>query len=240
MASGQAAGPAAGGGRQDDLVIWMRPEQAAVGRPAERSRAEITTAAVELADQEGLDAVSMRRVAAALGTGAASLYRYVATRDDLLDLMMDSIAAEYDLAPVSGNWHADLLDVAVQARRILLRHHWLPTLVVTRPTLGPHAVDLLEHVLDALAAHPASAARKLEAFALMNAVTAQFVQHELSTTDASTLRQAVYLQHVAGAGGHPRIAALLASAGDLTDTQFLNTDEHFSQVVGRVLTGVLG
>lgn len=235
-----AAGQSARGGRQDDPVIWMRPEQAAVGRPAERSRAEITAAAVELADREGLDAVSMRRVAAALGTGAASLYRYVATRDDLLDLMTDGIAAEYELLPASGDWHADLLSVAVQARRIMLRHRWLPALVVTRPVLGPHAVDLLEHVLDVLADHPASAASKLEAFALMNAIAAQFVQHELATTDTSALRQAAYLQHVAATGRHPRIAALLASAGDLTGAAVPNTDERFSQVVGRVLTGVLG
>ena len=57
-------------------VIWMRPEHAATGRPAQRSRAEITAAAVAIAEREGLDAVSMRRVATELGTGAASLYRY--------------------------------------------------------------------------------------------------------------------------------------------------------------------
>ncbi|WP_236653725.1 TetR/AcrR family transcriptional regulator [Streptacidiphilus melanogenes] len=234
-----AARQAAQGGRQDELVIWMRPEQASVGRPAERSRAEITAAAVELADREGLDAVSMRRVAAALGTGAASLYRYVATRDDLLDLMTDSTAAEYELAAPTGDWHADLLAVAAQARRIMLRHPWLPALVVTRPTLGPQGVDLLEHVLDALADHPASAARKLEAFAMLNAVTAQFVQHEVSTTDAASLRQAVYLQHVAAAGHHPRIAALMTSPGVPDEAAPPSADDHFRAVAGRVLTGVL-
>src|SRR6201999_4390234 len=55
--------------------IWMRPERSAAGRPAQWSRAEITGAALRIADAEGLDAVSMRRVAAELGTGAASLYR---------------------------------------------------------------------------------------------------------------------------------------------------------------------
>ncbi|MCL2734284.1 MAG: TetR/AcrR family transcriptional regulator, partial [Actinomycetia bacterium] len=97
---------------QQDPVIWLRPEHAPVGRPAERSRAEITAAAVELADREGLPAVSMRRVAGALGTGAASLYRYVATRDDLLDLMTDSTAGEYELPAPSGDWRADLLQLA--------------------------------------------------------------------------------------------------------------------------------
>ena len=63
-----------------------------MGRAAERSHAEITAAAMELADREGLDALSVRRLAAELGTGAASLYRYVATREDLLDLMTDETA----------------------------------------------------------------------------------------------------------------------------------------------------
>ena len=58
-------------------VVWLRPEHAATGRPAKRSREEITVAAIAIADQGGLDAVSMRQVAAGLGTGAASLYRYV-------------------------------------------------------------------------------------------------------------------------------------------------------------------
>ena len=62
--------------------IWLRPERSAAGRPAQWSRAEITQVALRIADAEGLDAVTMRRVAAELGTGAASLYRYVQTRED--------------------------------------------------------------------------------------------------------------------------------------------------------------
>ncbi|WP_127357112.1 TetR/AcrR family transcriptional regulator [Actinacidiphila soli] len=216
-------------------VIWMRPEQAPVGRPAERSRAEITAAAVELADREGLEAVSMRRVAAVLGTGAASLYRYVATRDDLLDLMTDSTAGEYDLSAPSGDWQADLLEIAHQARKIMRRHHWLPTLVITRPTLGPHAIDLLEHVLDVLAGHPANPARKLEAFALLNALTALFVQNELTTAHPGAQRQFAHLHHVAAGGSHPRIAALLAATSPEG-----NSRDPFATVLTRTLTGVLG
>jgi AcrR family transcriptional regulator len=213
----------------------MRPEQASVGRPAERSRAEITAAAAELADREGLDAVSMRRVAAVLGTGAASLYRYVATRDDLLDLMTDSAAGEYDLPAPSGNWQADLLEIAHQGRNIMRRHPWLPALVITRPTLGPHAIDLLEHVLDVLIDHPAKPARKLEAFALLNALTALFVQNELATANPDAQRQLAHLRHVVADGSHPRIAALLAA----TPSEGTPRDP-FATVVTRILTGVLG
>ncbi|MDT0467743.1 TetR/AcrR family transcriptional regulator [Streptomyces gibsoniae] len=220
---------------QQDPVIWLRPEQAAVGRPAERSRAEITAAAVELADREGLEAVSMRRVAAALGTGAASLYRYVATRDDLLDLMTDSTAAEYHLPAPSGDWQSDLLGIADQARQIMRRHPWLPTLVITRPTLGPHGVDLLEHLLDVLAEHPAAPARKLEAFAVLNALTALYVQNEEAAADPGAQRQSAYLRHVATAGTHPRITALLAATPPEGKPH-----DRFPTVLARAMAGVLG
>ena len=226
---------------QREPVIWMRPEHAPVGRPAERSRAEITAAAVELADHEGLEAVSMRRVASALGTGAASLYRYVATRDDLLDLMTDSSAAEYDLAAPSGDWSADLLTIARQARQIMRRHPWLPTLVISRPALGPHGIDLLEHALGVLADHPADPTRKLQAFALLNALTALFVQNELAAADPGARHHYAYLRHIADAGHHPRITALLSAAppeadpGDPGDP-----GDPFESVLARALTGILG
>jgi AcrR family transcriptional regulator len=217
--------------RQDP--IWLRPEQAAVGRPAERSRAEITAAAIELADREGLDALSMRRLGTVLGTGAASLYRYVATREDLLDLMTDETAAEFDLPNPSGDWLADLLGLARQARGIMRRHPWLPALTVTRPVLGPHGADLLEHVLDVLADHPAGPGRKLEAFALLNGLTALFAQNEQAAADTDAHRRSAYLHHVAAAGTHPRTTALFASlAGS-------KPNDQFDEAVLRALSGVL-
>jgi AcrR family transcriptional regulator len=218
-----------------ETLIWMRSGRAKVGRPAERSHEQITAAAMAIADQHGLDAVSMRRVAAALGTGAPSLYRYVATRDDLLDLMIDSTGAEYSLPAPTGDWLADLVEVGNQARTIMRRHPWLPSLVITRATLGPQGVNLLEHVLDVLAGHPAATAAKLKAFAILMAVTATFVQHELTGDQATQQRQSAYLQYVAAAGTHPRLAALLATAGPQPGE---HTD-RFPAVMARILTGLL-
>jgi AcrR family transcriptional regulator len=214
-------------------VIWLRPEHADAGRPAERSRAQVTAAAMNIADQDGLEAVTMRRVAAELGTGAASLYRYVASRDDLLDLMADSAGAEYVLAAPSGNWLADLLDVAGQARAIMLRHPWLPTLVITRATLGPRGADLLEHVLNVLKDHGADLATKLEAFGALMAVTATFVQSETASDQAARQRQAAYLHHLATDGQHPQLALLTTAAppGDPGD--------RFANLLARILTGLL-
>lgn len=216
-------------------LIWLRPEHAAVGRPAQRSRAGVTAAAVAIADRDGLEAVSMRRVAAELGTGAASLYRYVETRDELLDLMTDAVAAEYSLSAPSGAWLADLVGVGEQARAILRRHWWLAPLVITRPVLGPNGLTVLEHVLDVLAAHPADIAAKLEAFAMLNAITAVFVQNELAGGSSAQRRNAAYLQYAVTSGEYPRLARLLAPAETTADPE-----DRYADILTRVLTGLLG
>ena len=217
-------------------LIWMRPERAATGRPATHSRDEITAAAITIADQEGLDAVSMRRVAADLGTGAASLYRYLDKREDLLDLMTDATAAEYVFTAPAGDWLTGLLDIAEQARAIMRRHPWLPSLVITRPVLGPNGLILLEHVMKSLARHPASITVKLEAFALLTAGTAMFVQNELSGGPGRQRRNAAYLHHALASGRHPRLAQLLTAAKTSTP----DPADRFRDLIARILGGVLG
>jgi AcrR family transcriptional regulator len=229
---GPAAGPAG-------EVIWLRPARAGAGRPAGHSRASITAAAVAIADSEGLAAVSMRRVAAALGTGAASLYRYVGTRDDLLDLMTDSVAAEYSLAPAGGDWLAGLVGIGEQARAIMGRHPWLPELVITRPVLGPNGLALLEHVLGLLAGHQAELTAKLEAFAMLSTLAATFAKHELAGGPQLQQRNSAYLRHVLAAGERPRLAALLATAPPAAGTGEGEAEDPYPGVLARVLTGLL-
>ena len=222
-------------GEQAGDVIWLRPERAGVGRPAQHTRAGITAAAVAIADRAGLDAVSMRRVAAGLGTGAASLYRYLDTREDLLDLMTDAAGAEYALAPATGDWLADLVSFGEQGRVIMRRHPWLAPLVITRPVLGPNGLILLEHVLDLLTPHPAAIAAKLEAFALLNTMTAVFVQHDLAGGSAAQQRNAAYLAHVLAAGTHPRLAGLLAQGHPVAP----EPADPYPSIVARIMTGLL-
>lgn len=224
-------------------AIWMRPERAATGRPAGRSRDEITAAAVAIADREGLDAVSMRQVAAGLGTGAASLYRYLETREDLLDLMIDATGAEYVFTPLTGDWLADLLDIGEQARAIMRRHPWLPPLLTTRPVLGPNGLALLEHGLAALAPHPAGTAAKLEALALLNATTALFVQNEFAGGADLQQRNAAYLHHALAAGHHPRLAELLAAppapSRSSSPEAATGPADRYRDILARILSGLL-
>jgi AcrR family transcriptional regulator len=217
------------GGVMESELIWMRPVKSGTGRPATRSRAEITEAAVRVADRDGLAGVSMRHVAAELDTGAGSLYRYVETRDDLLDLMADHVYAEYDLPAPSGDWLTDLVNMGLQAREIYRHHPWLAELVLTRPVVGPNGIDVTEHFLGVLADHPAADGDKLTALAMFNAIVAATARSEASPVDA--LRSTRYMAHVAAKGNHPHLAALDLQPAD---------GDPFPDALRRILSGLLG
>ena len=217
--------------------IWLRPERSAAGRPAQWSRAEITQVALRVADAESMDAVTMRRVAAELGTGAASLYRYVQTREDLLDLMTDATGAEYEPAPPTGDWLADLTAFGEQARLIFRRHRWLAGLTMTRPVIGPNGTALIEHFLTLLQEHPAGIEAKMEAFAMLNGITAAFALHEQADHDLQA-RNLAYLGHALTSGKHPRLAAFLSPQAQLPRPEELAG--RYPDLIARVLTGLLG
>jgi len=130
-----------------DEVIWARPERGTRGPKPAHSRDDVAAAGIRVADAEGLDAVTMRRVAAELGTGTSSLYRYIRRKQDLLDLMADAVLGEDDPPPLAGDWRADLATLAHHMRDRLLRHPWLATMSALRPSLGPNGLRWLEFTL---------------------------------------------------------------------------------------------
>ena len=221
--------------------IWLRPERTGRGPVPEHDRARIAAAAVALADAGGLGAVSMRKVAAALGTAPASLYRYVDSRDELLELMVDAVAGELDLSrPPSGEWRADLVALAHQLRGTYRRHRWLLDLVPGEVGVGPRAVDQLEYALAALAGLDVAGPVKLEAVAMLNGIVALVARTELTvggSTEPWTVRQAEFLGTVAAAGRHPHLAAALAKSADAATT---SDDDLLDRILPRMLAGLLG
>ena len=128
--------------------IWLRPERARRDGPS-LSRERITRAAIALADREGLEAVSIRRLAAKLGAGATSLYWYVDRKEDLYELMADAVVGEVQLPVPSGDWQADLRAIAYATVAVLRRHSWLLLLGI-QPGLGPQTQRYGEVALTAL------------------------------------------------------------------------------------------
>lgn len=108
--------------------------------PPERralSRERIVAQALALADEGGLTALSMRRLAGQLGVEAMSLYNHVQNKEDLLDAMVDRVIAEVALPAAEGDWKAALRGRAHAAHEMLLRHRWAPHLIVSRVNVGP-------------------------------------------------------------------------------------------------------
>src|SRR6476660_5128504 len=128
-------------------VIWARPERAGRGPKPAYSRADIAAAAVRIADGGGLDAVSMRHVAAELGCGTMSLYNYVPRKEDLYELMVDAVGGEHELWEPTGDWRADMGRVAGQTRALMQRHPWMTRLMSPVYGFSPNALRYLEHCL---------------------------------------------------------------------------------------------
>lgn len=101
------------------------------------SRQRVVVEAIRLADREGVDGLSMRRLAGVLGAGAMSLYHYVANKDQLLDAMIDVVFDEIELPPEDSDWQSAMRREATSARDVLARHPWATALMESRTTPGP-------------------------------------------------------------------------------------------------------
>jgi AcrR family transcriptional regulator len=223
-------------------LIWLRPTPVAspTGRPAEWSRQQITTAAIAIADAEGLVAVTTRRVAAELGTGSASLYRHLDTRDDLIDLMIDHAFGEYEPLPDTDDWRADIIAEQLHLLNYLRRRPWLLDAILDRPPVGPNVVRLLERSLARLADHPASGAAKMETVGVLNGMIQTFVRNERpggSVLDEKFVAaQTAILMNAAADGAHPHLAAALTSLGTNTGE---SADDRLARILGLMLDGLL-
>ncbi|KAB1941992.1 TetR family transcriptional regulator [Micromonospora sp. ALFpr18c] len=130
------------------MTVWDRPEPP--NPPVPLDREQIIAAAIALADEGGLAAVSVRKVAARLNAGPMRLYGYISTKDDLFDLMLDRVHAEILPAEQPDDWRDALRTLAHRTRQAALRHEWLTDLLGGRPSLGPNGLALTETKLAAL------------------------------------------------------------------------------------------
>jgi len=106
----------------------------------ELSRAQIADAALALLDREGVDALTMRRLASELGIGTMTLYGYFRTKDELLDAAADRAAEEISIPPMRGPWRRRLRTLILEVHRVLRRHPGGSQLRAQRPLLSPGAL----------------------------------------------------------------------------------------------------
>ncbi|WP_394425803.1 TetR/AcrR family transcriptional regulator [Streptomyces sp. SGAir0957] len=133
------------------MTVWDRPEPPT--RPVPLDRERIVAAAVALADEGGLEAVSLRKVAARLNAGPMRLYGFISTKEELFDLMADEVQAEILPEGAPADWREALRFLAHGTRRAALRHEWLADLLGGRPALGPNGLAVAEATLTAFDGH---------------------------------------------------------------------------------------
>ncbi len=215
------------------MLVWERPEPPERPVPAPLSREGIVRTAIRLADANGLEAVSLRKVAAALDVGPMRLYGYLATKEELLDLMVDAVYAE--IRPAGDGWREVLTSVAELTRRAAHRHEWLADLIGGRPQLGPNALARGEAVLSAL--------RDLDVDVVMPVVSAvdsfvigtvrrEIAERRAERASGMDQRQwqrafGPYLERTFATGRYPALATVVRDAAHLDAGQTFRTGLGF-------------
>ncbi|RKT51775.1 TetR/AcrR family transcriptional regulator [Saccharothrix australiensis] len=220
------------------MLVWERPEPPERPAPAPLSRERIVRAAIRLADADGLDAVSLRKVAAVLGVGPMRLYGYIATKEELLDLMVDAVHVE--IRPTGDGWREVLRSLAEATRQAAHRHEWLADLLGGRPRLGPATLAAGEAVVAGLGG--VDLATVVPAVAAVNAYVVGAVRREITerrAERASGLDQAQwqaafgpYLERTFATGRFPALASVVR------DGPHLDADQTFRAGLDFLLDGI--
>ncbi len=220
------------------MLVWERPEPP--DRPAlsPLSRELIVRAAIRLADADGLDAVSLRKVAAALDVGPMRLYGYIDDKDELLDLIVDAVHAE--IRPSGSGWRAMLRSFAESTRHTVHQHEWLADLLGRRPQLGPNVLANSETVMAAL--DDVGLDDVMPVVAAVNAYVTGAVRREIAARRAERATgmderrwqtsRGPYLERAFATGRFPALATVVH------DAAHLDADETFRIGLECLLDGI--
>jgi AcrR family transcriptional regulator len=170
------------------------------------SREKIAAAALAIADAEGFEAVSMRRVAQELEVGTMSLYYYVKTKDDLIAVMDDALMAEALLPSLPKGWRRAITEIATRTHSVFLRHPWALVSMLSAPP-GLNAMRHMEQCLEALAETSMTAKKKLTLLAMVD----DFVfGHALREAASDATVDLEFASAQIATGAFPRLAEVFA------------------------------
>lgn len=227
------------------LDVWTRSEPGS--RRPRFTREEIATAAIRIADEEGFDAVSMRRIAADLGAGTMTLYHYVRTKDELLTLVTDTLMAELVVpaGEMPSGWREAMTAIAHRSREMLRRHPWVLD-IADDPNLGPNSVRHFDQSLQAVASLDVSLEDKLDVMTVVDEYVFGYCLHERTnfhdeTEEVASPQLVDYVNELAATGDYPHVSALLAEHGvDSAWSQISASafdPQRFDRNLARILDG---
>ncbi|MFI0450225.1 TetR/AcrR family transcriptional regulator C-terminal domain-containing protein [Actinomadura sp. 6N118] len=183
------------------------------------SRRRVLRAAVELADRDGLDSLTMRRLAQEVGAEAMSLYHHVANKeavfDGVVEVILGEIMAAVDEVEAPSpeeDWQAALRARILAAREVLLRHRWAPQVFETRTTVSPVVIAYLDHVVAILRAGGFSFDLAHRALHVLGSRALGFTQELFQPDGAQTADAAAAAMMEQMADRFPNIVGMLAAA----------------------------
>ena len=230
----------------DALDVWTRSE------PRERkprfTRDEIAHAAIHIADTEGLDALSMRRLATELGAGTMTVYHYVRTKDELMTLVTDAIMGEVALPPgesLPDHWRDALTVVAARSRAAMQRHPWVLD-IADDPPVGPNGLRHFDQSLQAVASLDVDLRTRLDIVALVDEYVFGHCLNERNEGYGGgghlPHEARDYVASLLGTGEYPQLEALTAAHGvegawDLVASH-LRDPGRYDRGLQRLLDGI--
>jgi len=213
----------------------------------------IIDAAVEIADAEGLDALSMRRIGQELGVGTMSLYRYVPGKEELLDLMLERVNAPGENEHLGDDWRTAMQTLGRSLWTLYTTHTWLPLVDQTRPLLGPNALRGMDIAVAALEGIGLSGKEQV---AVISAIESFAVSAARNHNGAALAEQATGVSHeefwaaqepvlskAMQSGDYPHVAALDMDAFEMSGEEFMEfgltllLDGIAALVAGRAAKG---
>jgi AcrR family transcriptional regulator len=229
----------------ESLDFWTRNS---VGiRKPRISRSDIAEVAIRVADAEGFDAVSMRRLAIELDVGTMTLYHYLRTKDELLTLLVDTVIGEVLLPPgqkLPKRWKPAAMLIATRSRDALRHHPWVLD-ITDAPRVGPNALAQFDQCLQALDSYDGSLNDKLDLLAAVDEYVIGFCAQE-RTNDRHGEKSSAgalvdYIEELVSEGSHPALSALTTTLGvrELWSqvVAHAGSADRFERNLTRLLTG---
>ncbi|MEU3270709.1 TetR/AcrR family transcriptional regulator [Saccharomonospora sp. NPDC006951] len=218
------------------IRVWLPSAQRARGPAPAYTRDQIADAAIDIADEQGIEAVTMRKVAARLGTGAMSLYRYVEGKDALFELMGDRVLGREGWAPLTGDWRTDLADVARGHRAMLREHQWLAALWSGKPTMGPNMLRGFERSMSIMDGLGLGIEDMFYTIGLISTWVNGYVQDEEATrayvkAEEDGKELYAYFQALMDSGEYPYFTRVVTEA----QAPHIDEDARFERALSRVL-----
>lgn len=211
-----------------------------VDRDSERrvtlTRQRVLEAAVDLADHEGIDAVSMRRLGQELGVEAMSLYTHVKSKEDLLDGMAETVMDQVPTQTEGRDWKPSFRKAVLDARAVLLRHPWAPPILETRAAPGPATLRQYDTVMGILRQADFTLEQTHHAIHLMGSRLLGFTRELPEDPDLDPAIAAALAQQLAPT--HPYVAEMAVGVTHEGGLGGCDTDAEFVFALDFILDGL--